>query len=656
MDTAGCQPVSLSTTEGRLTTDCLSPKGGLCQAAGLMSTGLEVAEAPEAPSLEAPEGTRWRKGLPIAIVLAIYLCLGVVANLPSWLGGVTHTMQCGGCGDSGQEVWFLAWGSHALTHLTDPLRTTSLNYPWGVDLADNTSMPLAGAIGTPITVLFGPVATFNVLFSLAFASSAAAMFFLLRRYTTWIPAAFIGGLLYGFSPYMIGQGEGHLFLILAPIPPLMLLLLDEILVRQSARWWLVGLALGLVMIIQLGWSAEVLACALAVAAIGIIVLALARRHLVRERLPYALKAIALGVLLLVPFGAWFALISRTGAEHVSGPVHSVKELAGLSTDLAGIIIPSLNQHFSFGLANIGSSFVHLTSTNGSHQVDVAENGSYIGIPILLLVILGAVRFRRDGLIRFSVLMAALTLILSMGSRLHVWDHYTIVRLPFDVLAHLPFVQSEVPSRYCLFMWLFIAIAVTVTLDRARWAKPARAKVHGQSKWAANLAYRPLPLFLVLAGLGIFSLVPAWPYNIGQVFTPLALTEPTVAPNIAGGTLLTYPLARAPHNLAMVWQSVDSFQYRIPGGEATVANDYEGDAEAAFNTCWNVKAKVYAPSPSLVPGARANFATWQVSAVVIPLTNSVNPMSAVRFVEEVLRRAPVYERSAAVWTNVTLDPS
>ncbi len=107
---------------------------------------------------------------------------------------------------------------------------------------------------------------------------------------------------------------------------------------------------------------------------------------------------------------------------------------------------------------------------------------------------------------------------------------------------------------------------------------------------------------------------------------------------------------------MVWQSVDSFQYRIPGGEATVANDYEGDAEAAFNTCWNVKAKVYAPSPSLVPGARANFATWQVSAVVIPLTNSVNPMSAVRFVEEVLRRAPVYERSAAVWTNVTLDPS
>jgi hypothetical protein len=57
--------------------------------------------------------------------------------------------------------------------------------------------------------------------------------------------------------------------------------------------------------------------------------------------------------------------------------------------------------------------------------------------------------------------------------------------------------------------------------------------------------------------------------------------------------------------------------------------------------------------SLVPQARVNFATWQVSAVVIPLRDSVNPMCAVRFVQAVLGRAPDYERDAAVWTN--LDP-
>ena len=626
-----------------------------------MSTGPELGERPQAPPLVgaghlqassvASAKPVWRGRIAIAVVIAIYLCLGVMANLPSWTGGVTHTMQCGGCGDSGQEVWFLAWGAHALTHLQNPLRTNWLNYPWGVDLADNTSMPLAGAIGTPVTLLAGPVATFNVLFSLAFAGSAAAMFFVLRRFTSWIPAAFVGGLLYGFCPYMIGQGEGHLFLLLAIVPPLMVLLLDEILVRQRGRWWLMGIALGLVMIVQLGWSAEVLALILAVAAIGIIVLAIARRQLIASHFAYAAKAIVLGVVLLVPFAAWFAIVARTGPEHVPGAVHPPHVLAELSTDLAGLIIPSLNQHFSFGLSSTGSSFMYLTSTIGVKQPDVAENGSYVGIPILLLLILGAARFRRDGLVRFSVVMAALSLLLSMGSRLRVWGHITPIRLPFDIFTHLPFVQSEVAARYCLFMWLFIAMAVAVVLDRARWARPARSRLHGQPRWARSIAYSPLPVLLVLAVAGVVSLVPSWPYNISQVHMPVALMRPIVVPDMDGGTLLTYPLARNIHNLPMVWQAVDGFEYRIPAGEATVGNAHEGATEAAFTTCWQVTKTGLVPSPVLIPAVQADFVTWQVQAVVIPLQNTVNPTCAVRFVQEVLGRPPVYERFAAVWTGV-----
>jgi hypothetical protein len=630
--------------------DRLSPIGGLCQAAALMSRALEATDRPQALPLASAEPV-WRGRIAIAVVLAIYLCLGVMANLPSWTGGVTHTMQCGACGDSGQEVWFLAWGAHALTHLQNPLRTNWLNYPWGVDLADNTSMPLAGAIGTPITLLAGPVATFNVLFSLAFAGSAAAMFFVLRRFTNWIPAAFVGGLLYGFCPYMIGQGEGHLFLLLAIVPPLMVLLLDEIIVRQRGRWWLMGIALGLVMIVQLGWSAEVLALILAVAAIGVIVLGIARRQLIAAHFPYAAKAIVLGVVLLVPFAAWFAIVARTGPEHVAGAVHPPHVLADLSTDLAGLIIPSLNQHFSFGLSSTGSSFMYLTSRIGAQQPDVAENGSYVGIPILLLLILGAARFRRDGLVRFSVVMAALSLLLSMGSRLRVWNHETPIYLPFDIFTHLPFVQSEVAARYCLFMWLFIAMAVAVILDRARWTRPARSRLHGQPRWARNIAYSPLPVLSVLAVAGVVSLAPGWPYNISQVHMPVALVRPIVVPDIDSGTLLTYPLARNIHNLPMVWQAVDGFEYRIPAGEATLGNDHAGATEAAFTTCWQVTKTGLVPSPVLIPAVQADFVTWQVQAVVIPLQNSINPMCAVRFVQEVLGRPPVYERDAAVWTGV-----
>jgi hypothetical protein len=619
---------------------------------------MRTAEAPAASEQEsapAPAPGPWRRRLVLAGVVIAYLGLGVVANLPSWTGGVSHTMQCGGCGDSGQEVWFLAWGAHALTHLTDPIRSNFINYPWGVDLADNTSMPLAGAIATPITLIFGPIVTFNVVFSLAFAGSATTMFFVLRRYTRWIPAAFVGGLLYGFSPYMVGQGEGHIFLILALVPPVMFLLLDEIIVRQSARWWLMGVLLGLAMIVQLGWSAEVLACVLLIAAIGVIVIAIARPRLVRSHLAYATKAIALGGVILAPVAAWFAITARTGSEHLMGAVHSVSALAGLSSDLAGLVVPTVNQHFSFGLAHIGTGFVTLTSPAGAVQVDAAENGTYVGIAILLLLILGAVRFRREGLVRFSILMAALSLIMSMGARLHVWGHKTIIRLPFVVLTHLPFLQSEVASRYCLFMWLFIALAVAVILDRAHEATASVRSAHGRASLLSRYAYSPLPLFSLLAVLGLFSLVPGWPYNIGKVVTPPALEPPTVVANLHGGTLLTYPLARNIHNLPMVWQSIDGFAYRIPAGEASVENDHAGATEAAFATCWQLPVKDVVAPAKFIPGARKDFAVWKVRAVVIPLTDSIDPSCAASFVTEVLGRQPSLEDGSDVWTNVHVDP-
>jgi hypothetical protein len=254
-------------------------------------------------------------------------------------------------------------------------------------------------------------------------------------------------------------------------------------------------------------------------------------------------------------------------------------------------------------------------------------------------------------LHFSVVMAALSLLMSMGSRLHVWGHNTIIRLPFDILTHLPFVQSEVAARYCLFMWLFIALSVAVILDRAREARPARAKLHGRAGWLRSFAYWPLPLFLVLAALGAASLVPGWPYNIDKVVTPPALVPPTVVPNVSGGTLLTYPIARNTHNLPMVWQSIDGFSYRIPAGEASVANDHAGATEAAFTTCWQIPVTEYEPPLSYVPGARQDFAKWQVRAVVIPLSDSINPMCAVRFVQAVLGRPPSKESGSAVWTNV-----
>ncbi len=180
-----------------------------------------------------------RRVFPWVVVIGSYVVLAMVANLPAWLHGPTHELQVGGAGDLAEEVWFLGFTPLTLLHGNNPFVTNWMNFPYGVNMMVNTAMVLPAIVLAPITFLFGAVASFNVLMVLGFAGSATAAFAVFRRWAPWKPAAYAGGLLYGFSPYMYGPGFGHLFLLVVPLPPLFLLVLDEVLVRQRGsplRW------------------------------------------------------------------------------------------------------------------------------------------------------------------------------------------------------------------------------------------------------------------------------------------------------------------------------------------------------------------------------------------------------------------------------------
>ena len=70
-----------------------------------------------------------------------------------------------------------------------------------------------------MTLLFGPIVSYNLLM-LASPVLAAFFAFLLCRYITRsFAASLVGGYLFGFSAYMLGQLLGHLHLVLIfPIP------------------------------------------------------------------------------------------------------------------------------------------------------------------------------------------------------------------------------------------------------------------------------------------------------------------------------------------------------------------------------------------------------------------------------------------------------
>jgi hypothetical protein len=228
---------------------------------------------------------------------------------------------------------------------------------------------------------------------------------------------------------------------------------------------------------------------------------------------------------------------------------------------------------------------------------------------------------------------------------------TAIPLPFLVFTKLPFLQAEVASRYSLFMWLFVASAVGLILDRARHARPPAPAAHRRGTSRGLARFGPLPLVAALTVIGLVSLVPGWPYSdISAYASPPALVPPTVGTGSPGSALLTYPLASGKYVLPMVWQAVDDFSYRLTAGEAAVGTNLQGAVAVAFNIC-TVNPAETRPPHGLVQRARKELVTWQVRTVVIPETGSVNPACAVRFISEVLNRPPTLQRGAAVWTSV-----
>ncbi len=334
-----------------------------------------------------------------AAIFALYVVISLAANRTAWSHGITHSIQTSGGADVQEEVWFLGQFPWALIHGINPFGNSWLNFPFGVNLMDNGSMPLLGLIGAPVTLLFGPMATFNVLLNLGYGLSAMAFFVMARRFVTWAPAAFIGGVLYGFSPFAVAEGHGHLFLIFDPVPPLVVLVVDRTLRTKETSVRNGSILLGLCLIAQFYISTELfagLAVMMGLTLVVVVCYVMWRRvrfdfHRLARLAVSAIFVSGLGI----GFGVWMALL---GPHHIVGPAQTRVALAGISNDPLGWVVPTIDQHFTAGYANVGDSLVAQRDANWHVIIDnAAENGSYIGVSLLALLVVGAIWLRRRAL-------------------------------------------------------------------------------------------------------------------------------------------------------------------------------------------------------------------------------------------------------------------
>jgi hypothetical protein len=500
----------------------------------------------------------------VVIPVAIYGVLGLAAYFPTWPGDPSRIPQCT-CADAGLNSWFLAATAHAVAHGHDLFFTSVLNYPVGVNLTYNTQMPLLGLLTAPITLTAGPIASLNLLMWLAFPISASSMFLVLRRWTSWTSAAFAGGLLYGFSPYMVGQSTAHLHLMFIPLPPLIMLAVFELFVRRTGnprRW---GVALGLLAAGQFLISSEVLVTTGLVAVIGLVLLAAARPGQVLLGLRFAFGGLFYALVVVVALLAYPTWVFFVGPEHYTPSPGTGGGLL-LRSDLLGPVVPTSLERFS--PASWAATGDKLTVFR-----DYSENGSYLGVPLLLFLVYLVAQSWRYRWIRFSFAMAVVTFVLSLGSPLSIDGHSTAIPLPDALIEHVPLVNNLLPSRISMLTSLFVGVIVAVGIDGLRRSSltrgkpgatvafdPGRVGHLGPVRWVA---------VLLVAALAVVALLPRWPNRTVPTDIPSYFTSNTVDRIAPGTVALTYPYAAAGHVQPMVWQAVTDMRFSLIGGYALI---------------------------------------------------------------------------------------
>ncbi len=486
--------------------------------------------------------------------------------------------------DPAQTVWFLAWLPFALAHGLNPLHSGYLDVGRGANLATNTSVPLLGLLGWPVTALAGPVATFNLLMRLSLAGSALAMFALLRRWTTWWPAAFLGGALYGFNSFMLQEAANHLHLVFEVLPPLILLALDELLITQRWRSVPAGLALGSLCAAQFFVNDEVLVGCFLLGAVGLVAVALARRREVGDHLRRAAPGLAAGGALfavVVAYPAWYLV---AGPQHLLGPTQPRWVIAGYAQDLLGPVRSGITETTRAAAAVVAAQHPSVTT------VRFVSNAGYLGIPLALALVALAVAWRRRPLVALSTFLAAVSYLLSLGGRLTVLGHRSGLPLPAAVFSHLPLLYEITPERFSFFTFGFAAIVLGVGVDLTY------QRVAGLGRGARTPAAIGI---LVAVGLCFVPMLLAAPSLAEAKIPEASAARAVTAVTPPGGTVLYLPYVRNFAAQPMVWQAQSAMAYRMVGGYVIVPRNHYSSGN--FVIPHHALAAVLRGIPSVDPG-------------------------------------------------------
>jgi hypothetical protein len=500
-------------------------------------------------------------------------------------------------------IWYLGWIPHQLSHGLNPLFTDHLSYPMGVNLMWNTSIIFPAVVLWPVTSLWGPVVSYNLLVTGGIALSAWCGFLAARRFIDSDLPCLLAGLIYGFSPALLAQAVSHAHVSVSVFPPVALILGHEILVRRRLNPVVAGALAGVAAAVQLLTGEELLAVTLLIAAFGILLLALLHRDKVRASVPYAARAGLAALFVFAVLAAYPLGFQFFGPQRVWGNVQGPDIYV---SDLLAFFVPS--------------SLIHFTG-------NAAENDAYVGIPLLALFAAGLVAGWRTSRIRWVGLTAIVVAVMSLRPAPARQQSVTSVP-PWAVVAHLPLMGSALPGRLMAIGFLGIA----------SWS-PTRS--------AQRVAGASGPLLLLLAGLVV--ILPPIPYPSVAATVP-AFFKPggDVEKIPTGSVVLVTPFSSKESTDAMYWQATAGYRFRMPEGDAFTPGPYLGPHPSFLKSVLDQLDSGHAIGVTLDVRNRALADMRSFGVTTIVAGPSAGQAAIVDFLTQIEGRPPVEDGGVEVW--------
>jgi len=541
-------------------------------------------------------------------------------------------------------LWFFEWPAFALTHSHSLLYSQWLFHPTGINLLNDTSVLMLGLVLSPVTMIFGPVAGMNVALTLAPALSALAMFVLLRRWTRWGPAAFFGGLVYGFSPFVITElALNQLNIAFLAIPPLIVLALDELLIRQRHSPYRVGAALAVLVAVQFFVSTEVLVIIALFVALAVLMLvcfvAVREPGEIGPRTAHAARGsiVALGGgAVLLGYPVWFLL---RGTAHLTGPIWSDGSVSQYGN--------TLTSFFNAGsLGQLGSPMTRF----GGYQGPMLPGLGYLGVGVLVVAVGGTIVWRHDRRLLLFGGIGIVAAVLSLGPGHGYW-------VPWQIIRRIPWVGDIVEIRFTLVLTACAAVMFSVVLDRCRtWLASHPSASRGYN--ASILAGATAVVMLVPTAIVVW---PNVPLTARAVVLPRWYDE--VGRNLPPGrVVLAYPIPFSGLQSSQAWQAVDQMRWAQAGGGGPEGEaGRAGGATAGFRVLFDASFPLGSPpvpDRSNVAAVRHALEKWEVTTIVVPDQAALplyergrSSAYAVGLFTAVTGRRPSHDHSAWVWSDV-----